>query len=388
MDAACEGAHKIIVCLGNCYNRQQNEHDRVVFSTLVKHGGLWLYRVAMMKRAISLLPLCLLFEACKEPVRTYRVAAEKESEISAAKEVPPASEKSELAVSWEASPTWNKAKAGQFLTADYTIPDLGRLTVSQLGGDGGGLAGNVNRWRGQVNLPPMAEDKIIGQPMSVTNSKHQMLLFNLTYDTAAPDAEGIFAAVLPLGTETWYFKLTGPTSKLRESGTAVFTAFLKSVRVNGGSAEQSPAPPPSQPKIKVIAPDGWEPGQTSSMRVASFAVKNADGASADVSVIPLSGNSGSLLDNVNRWRGQIQLPPLASADDPALGVEMDGSAGKIFITHMVSEGPVLDGKKAAISAAILKSNGTAWFFKITGEASLVEANREKFEQFARSATFP
>ena len=55
---------------------------------------------------------------------------------------------------------------------------------------------------------------------------------------------------------------------------------------------------------------------------------------------------------------------------------------------MVSTEPVLDGKKAAIGSAILKRPGMTWFFKITGEANLVEANREKFEAFVRSATFP
>jgi hypothetical protein len=55
---------------------------------------------------------------------------------------------------------------------------------------------------------------------------------------------------------------------------------------------------------------------------------------------------------------------------------------------MVSVEPVLDGKKSAISTAILKAEGITWFFKITGEASLVEANRGKFETFARTAIFP
>ena len=124
------------------------------------------------------------------------------------------------------------------------------------------------------------------------------------------------------------------------------------------------------------------------MRVASFAITGEDGATADVSVIPLPGDSGTVLENVNRWRGQIQLPPLASDDDPALGTKKNGTAGEFFITHMTSTEAVADGKKAAISTAILKAGGITWFFKITGEASLVEANREKFEAFALSATFP
>lgn len=351
------------------------------------------YPRGTMKVFGSGLLLCFLLTGCKEPVRTYRVAAEPEAATPVPSEVPPETVEREAAVTWEAAPEWTAEKAGQFLTAAFAVPDLGRLTVSQLGGDGGGLAANVNRWRGQVNLAPLPEDKIVGQPMPVPGSAQPMLLFNLTSDNAAPDAEGIFAAVLPLEKETWYFKLTAPAAKLRKNGAEVFTKFLGTVRVGGetaASSTPSPTPPPSprMPKIQVTAPEGWEEGQASSMRVASYVVKGADGATADVSVIPLPGNSGSVLDNVNRWRGQIQLPPLSSADDPAIGTEMEGKAGKLIVTHMVSEGAVLEGKKAAISAAILKVDGMTWFFKITGDAALVEANREKFEEFARSATFP
>lgn len=344
----------------------------------------------MSQSSLYLLLPCLFLVGCKEPVRTYRVAEEPEAALSVQSEVPPDVETREMSVTWKASPEWTAEKAGQFLTAAYAVPELGRLTVSQLGGDGGGLAANVNRWRGQVNLAPLPEDKIIGQPMPVPGSKQPMLLFNLTSDTAAADADGIFAAVLPLESETWYFKLTAPSAKLREKGAAVFTQFLGTVKVGGedAAATPPPAPTPTMPKIQVVASAGWEEGAPSSMRVASFAVKGADGATADVSVIPLPGNSGSVLDNVNRWRGQIQLPPLSSSEDPAVGTEMEGKAGKMIVTHMISEGAVLDGKKAAISAAILKANGITWFFKMTGEAALVTAQREAFEEFVRSATFP
>lgn len=344
----------------------------------------------MPKYPFSALLFCLAICSCKkEEIRTYRVAEEPEAAIPSA----PAARSEENAaqtdlVSWRALPDWQQEEAGQFLAAAYTVPELGRLTVSKLGGDGGGLAANVNRWRGQVNMQPLPEGDVRGQPMPVTGSSREMLLFNLNPDEAPAEAEGIFAAVLPLGSETWYFKLTGPSAKLRENGGEVFMAFLSDVRIAG---EDAPAPAPAAPKrptINVTAPDGWEESQGSSMRVASFAAKGEDGATADVSVIPLPGDSGSVLDNVNRWRGQVQLPPLAGADDPALGVEMDGAAGKLFVTHMVSAEPILEGKKAAISTAILKAEGITWFFKITGEASIVEANREKFETFARTATFP
>src|SRR6266853_1053843 len=65
---------------------------------------------------------------------------------------------------------------------------------------------------------------------------------------------------------------------------------------------------PSQLKWKL--PDGWKEGAPGEFRVASFRVKNSDGKEADVSVVPLTGVAGGDLSNVNRWRGQIGLPPV------------------------------------------------------------------------------
>jgi hypothetical protein len=346
----------------------------------------------MPRYPLSALLLFLSLCSCKDnEIRTYKVATDPEpQDMGDAHDTGDGHDHAahSFAVTWQALPGWKQEEAGQFLTAAYTVPEAGRVTVSKLSGDGGGLAANINRWRGQVDLKPLPENEIAGQPMAIPGSGERLFLFNLNPDKGEPDAEGIFAAVLPMESETWYFKFTGPGDKLIASGGA-FMDFLGSVRVAGGKAAPPAAPATAGvPEIEVTAPDGWEASEGSSMRVASFAITGEGGATADVSVIPLPGDSGSVLENVNRWRGQIQLPPLASADDPALGTKKDGPAGEFFISHMTSTEAVADGKKAAISTAILKAGGITWFFKITGEASLVEANREKFEAFALSATFP
>lgn len=334
-----------------------------------------------------LLVCCVLCCGCKEPVRTYRIAADPEAPAVSAQI--PDEKQEKAAVTWQAMPGWTQESAGQFLTAAYTINGLGRLTVSKLAGDGGGLAANVNRWRGQVQLEPLPEDQVQGQAMPVTGSTHEFLLFNLTKKSPATDEEGIFAAVLPLERETWYFKLTGNAVTLQEKGAEAFTSFLSTVRVGGDAAPVAPEPPqPAKPKIHVTSPEGWIAAEPGTMRVASYTVKGAAGETADVSVIPLPGNSGSILENVNRWRGQVQLPPLSTADDPALGSEMEGEAGRWFVTHMVSNEAILDGKKVAISAAILKAGGMTWFFKMTGDAVVVGEHRAAFLEFVRSATLP
>ena len=124
------------------------------------------------------------------------------------------------------------------------------------------------------------------------------------------------------------------------------------------------------------------------MRAASYTIPGPDGALADVSVVPLPGDSGSILDNVNRWRSQVQLAPLDSETDPELGKTVSGPAGDYFLSYMVSTEPLLKDKKAAIGSAIIKKGDITWFFKITGEAPHIEATMPEFEAFVRSATFP
>jgi len=60
----------------------------------------------------------------------------------------------------------------------------------------------------------------------------------------------------------------------------------------------------------VTIPPNWEPQPLSQMRQASFLVKGDDGAVADVSFVSLGSGAGNVLENVNRWLGQLGQPPI------------------------------------------------------------------------------
>ena len=347
----------------------------------------------MFQIPAGLLLLIFLNSCNEEKIRTYKIATDSSSDlpteqpVPAATPKPPAAAASSSHVTWQAPADWTEETPGQFQVASFATPSGGKVTVSMLPGDGGGIPANINRWRRQMNLEAIPDEEIKGQPLKITGGKDELFLFNLVPADAAPDSSGILAAILPLASESWYFKFNGKAGDMKANGMA-FMNFLITVRVAGASPEAAAPAPATSPKIDFKVPAGWEKSQGSSMRVASFSVTAADGATADVSVVPLPGDSGSMLDNVNRWRSQVQLAPIAAADDPALGTKVDGPAGTYFLSYMVSTAAILEGKKAAITTAILKTATHTWFFKMAGEASVVEANREKFESFVRSATFP
>lgn len=135
-------------------------------------------------------------------------------------------------VIWKVPEDWKPEKNGQFVTAAYTLPGGGRVTISKLSGDGGGLTANLNRWRGQLGFKPLPDNEVTGQPLKITDSQEVMQLFNLTSENASADADGILAGILPLKTETWYFKFSGPVGVLRTSE-GLFADFLRSIRIAG-----------------------------------------------------------------------------------------------------------------------------------------------------------
>src|SRR3954468_24443237 len=59
------------------------------------------------------------------------------------------------------------------------------------------------------------------------------------------------------------------------------------------------------------APAHWTVKPATAMRKGSYAIKG-DGGEADLSITAFPGETGGLLANLNRWRGQVSLPPLTA----------------------------------------------------------------------------
>jgi hypothetical protein len=147
-----------------------------------------------------------------------------------------------------------------------------------------------------------------------------------------------------------------------------------------------PAPDTSSlPSLKYTLPDGWTEKALTQMRVASFSVAD-NGKQADVSVIPMGGMAGGNLANVNRWRGQVGLQPI---DDAAVGamtekITIAGQDADLFDIAGTSPG---SGDPERIIASVLHREDTAWFFKISGDADLVEKQKPAFIAFLKSLDF-
>lgn len=135
-------------------------------------------------------------------------------------------------------------------------------------------------------------------------------------------------------------------------------------------------------------PKGWQTQAPSAMRVGSFLIPGPDGRPADVSVIPLGGDAGGDLANINRWRDQIDLPPL-SEKDLASALHSRSLGGHTFrVIDFVSDKALIGGRdKKRVVAGILPHGGQTWFFKMAGEDRWVEASKDDFFAFLSSVRF-
>jgi hypothetical protein len=143
---------------------------------------------------------------------------------------------------------------------------------------------------------------------------------------------------------------------------------------------QGALPPPAQPAgkaaLKWSLPKGWAEAPASGMRYATLTPPG--GGKAEVSVVVLPGAAGGELANVNRWRGQIGLPPL---DEPGLAAArkvVKAKAGAVAVYDFTSDGEV---KSRMITGLLSTADGNTWFFKLMGDSDPVGKAKPGFMRY-------
>jgi hypothetical protein len=113
---------------------------------------------------------------------------------------------------WTPPAHWKEKTPGPMLTAAYNIEGDGQaeVTISQLGGEGGGMAPNINRWRGQLGLAPASESEIQQSVTYFDVSGRKAYLADLKgTNVRTGKAARMIAVGVPAGGQTWFYKMTG-----------------------------------------------------------------------------------------------------------------------------------------------------------------------------------
>jgi hypothetical protein len=134
------------------------------------------------------------------------------------------------------------------------------------------------------------------------------------------------AAILPVGSQGWFFKLTGPKDAVAAKE-ADFLATVKSVRFSEDA------------KPQWSLPEGWQQRPGSDIRYATLVIGPAEDEKpleVSVTVLPFSGDEDAYaLVNINRWRRQLQLPPISKEDLPNESTQIELSGVKSTVVNLV-----------------------------------------------------
>ena len=362
----------------------------------------------------SILPatatLVLILTGCsQDDIRTYSAPKEAPAAGAPAGEPMPATEATATeTVRWELPKGWAERpgegmRFATLLLEPESNPPL-ELRVTPLALAARDPLANINRWREQIGLGPIGPADLDRVARSVDIAGRTVHLVDMTgVAHANQPVRRILAAILPGDQQVWFFLVMDEPERIGQYA-AAFEAFMRTVRVEhavvaselplghppleaGGAGpatdpgSMAGASAPGDNPLHWTTPSGWVESQaTNPSRLASMSV--VDGAyRAEVTITRFPGAVGGMLANVNRWRGQIGLQPVADlAQQPIEGIEIDGVSAQLLEIHAA-------GAAQRLLIVLIPREDFTYFVKMTGDEALVAKQHSTFVQFARGIHF-
>ncbi len=368
------------------------------------------------------------YQVAKEPTQTPPVAMPPGHPGTSAGAAAPA-------LKYKAPSGWQEVAPGEMRAASFRIAGengkLADVSVVPLPGLAGGDLDNVNRWRGQVGLKGISQEELAQQAQPVQMDGQPAHVYEQAGENlGSGEKTRILAAITRRDGVAWFFKMTGDEGLVAQQKPA-FVEFLQSVTFPANAAQSglppshppiasSPELPPSHPPIGAgpelppshppiggasmatqtappaasaqdkpswQAPADWKEVPGGQFLVAKFLVSGAGEAQAAVNVSMSAGDGGGLLANLNRWRGQLGLAPVAEADLTKQVQALDLPGTKAVLAEIAGTDPKT-GQKTHLLAAIVPQAQQTWFYKLMGNEQLVEQQKDAFTQFVKSVKYP
>lgn len=344
---------------------------------------------------LALLTVAITVSSCRRAtVEVYDVPKERSPAPSVTNSAPPPSLDDKGWIQWTKPSNWTELAPTAFRKGNYIFEGEGganvEITVSSFPGNVGGTLANVNRWRGQAGLPSISNDALSKSLTEITIDGHSGQVVNILPESSEADAVQIVAAIFLYQGESWFFKMSGP-QQLVATQKAIFDQFIGDLKFTNTAAKRDQAATIAAPEKQILAfdpPEGWIESTGSSLRVASYQIALEGIDPADFSITSFPGDAGGIKANVNRWRQQIGLRPWNDAQVNSNKETL--KAGNLeFALFDLKPQTEFDKERVSerILAAILKSEGRSWFYKLKGDIFLVETQRSKFRQLVQSSRF-
>ena len=376
----------------------------------MKMNSRWYLRFNLWpaRHLIALSLLAFVAGCGRDDVKVYRVAKENPSappQAAMPDGHPDISTAANPQLKWKTPEGWNEVPPGDMRVASFTVKGKegkqADVRVIPLPGAAGGDAANVNRWRGELGLSPLTPEEVQKAAQKIEVGGAPAELHDIVgKNPKSSEPTRILGAIQHREGMAWFFKMTGDSQLVAEQKSA-FIELLKSFQF--APAEGQPGLPPSHPPIdnSVAAPAaaissegkpnwqvpaGWKEVPGGQFLIAKFNIAGDGGAQAAVNVSMSSGDGGGLAANVNRWRKQLGLSDLSDNELAKAVKTVETAGGKASVIEM-SGTDARSGQPAQLVGAMMTQNGQTWFYKLMGDAKVVEAQKDAFTQFVQSVKY-
>ncbi len=174
-------------------------------------------------------------------------------------------------------------------------------------------------------------------------------------------------------------------------------AETASTSAPAATSSTAPSPPPAAtpgegrvilaPGATFPLPESWAPEPPSSqMRLAQARIPGPGGEGQLAVFFFGAGSGGGVEANLNRWAGQMEADAAPQRGSFVLGtwkVSWIEVAGTLKPSTM-GGGPTEPQPGSILLGAVVEGEGGPWFFKATGPAATIEAERESFMNLLKS----
>ncbi len=333
---------------------------------------------------------------------------------------------------WSAPVAWEAIPSAPLRPANFIAGESGSIEIylSVLGGTGGGIPANINRWRNQMNLSDLSEEDITALPEIQMLGEEAVLIdfegqFQGMEDMVTEQNARMLGAMMLDGDQAVFVKLVGPADEVATEYDN-FLDFVQSIDrrttmhahnhgdvVGDGDGDWTHPPigeegewqhPPipegmqdmnqtafqsERPDgLHYTAPEGWRQDADRPVRLVTY----TSGANNEVEtyVTILSGNAGGLLLNINRWREEMGNTRLSESDLANVpDIEVLGVNGKLVEVAGNYDGKTGDSMQdAKMIGIVVPLESQVLFARMTGPVDIVDAERENFLQFCQSMEMP
>ncbi|HEX5470589.1 MAG TPA: hypothetical protein VFW73_01825 [Lacipirellulaceae bacterium] len=320
---------------------------------------------------------------------------------------------------WKLPAGWKEEPGNGFRQATIVIPNEKSkpleitVSVANWSGTQESELANVNRWRGQLQLPPigpvqladvMHASKAGDKNIAIVDLKGRFKSGGMTPPFArgafGPRATGSRSSNLPAGHPP-VDDLGGADSSNLPPGhppIADANANLPAGHPPIDSAAQSAAEPsagaPSSDEVpKFKAPPSWKPLPANEFDKAQFAITEGQ-QQAQVKLVDFPINEGPMIAdpllNINRWRREVGLPGIQKDKLASVTQKVDVGGKPAIFAAMIPDAakPEQAKNELATLAALVKNGDQIWFIKMIGNRNLVASRKGEFMAFLKSIQFP